>query len=317
MTRIVALCGGVGGAKLAYGLAQVCAPGELAVVVNTGDDFEHLGLTICPDIDTVLYTLSGKENREFGWGRGGETWGAMSELEALGGETWFKLGDKDIALHLLRRQLLAQGMSLTEVTRVLAQRLVVPVRVLPMSDAPVRTIVSTDEGELAFQHYFVRRRCEPVVKGFRFDGADGAVPSPEVIAALSSKELRGVIVCPSNPYVSIGPMLAVQGLRERLASLEVPVVAVSPIVGGKAIKGPAAKMMRELDTPPSALAVARLYGDLIDAMIVDEADRALLDQSRADDPRLIVAQTVMKSAEDRVALARSCLEIVDRLRASV
>lgn len=315
MSRIVALCGGVGGAKLADGLAQVCAPDELTVIVNTGDDFDHLGLTICPDIDTVLYTLSGKANVELGWGRGGEIWNVMAELETLGGETWFKLGDKDIALHLLRRQLLAQGLRMTQVTRVLAQRLGVPASVLPMSDQPVRTLVSTDEGELAFQHYFVRRRCEPVVKGFRFDGADRAQPSPEVIDALSSPDLRGVIVCPSNPYVSIGPMLAVAGFRGRLQALDVPIVAVSPIVGGKAIKGPAAKMMQELATPPSALAVARLYGDLIDAMIVDEADRALLDRRGPDDPRLIVAQTVMKSAQDRVALARRCLEIVEQLRA--
>lgn len=315
MNRIVALCGGVGGAKLADGLARMCKPGELTVVVNTGDDFEHLGLTICPDIDTVLYTLSGKANPELGWGRGGESWGVMSELEALGGDTWFKLGDKDIALHLLRRHLLAQGLRMTEVTHALAERLDVPATLLPMSDAPVRTMVSTDEGELAFQHYFVRRRCEPVVKGFRFEGAERALPSPEIAMALSSPELRGVIVCPSNPYVSIGPMLAVPGLRERLKSLDVPVIAVSPIVGGKAIKGPAAKMMTELATPPSALAVARLYGDLLDAMVIDEADRALLDARRPDDPRLIVAPTVMKSTDDRVALARRCLEIVEQLRA--
>lgn len=308
MSRVVALCGGVGGAKLAYGLAQACGHDELVIIVNTGDDFEHLGLSICPDIDTVLYTLSGKENREFGWGRGGESWNVMAELETLGGETWFKLGDKDIALHLLRRQMLSRGMRLTEVTQVLARRLGVRATILPMSDAPVRTMVSTEEGELAFQDYFVRRRCEPVVKGFRFDGAESAQASPEVEAALSTAGLRGVILCPSNPYVSLGPILAIAGIRQRLEKRNVPVVAVSPIVGGRALKGPAAKMMTELATPPSALAVARMYGNLIDAMIIDGQDSALAGECEPGDARLIVAQTVMKTAEDRVALARECLQ---------
>src|SRR5581483_3590791 len=196
MSRIVALCGGVGGAKLAYGLANVCEADELVVIVNTADDFEHLGLTICPDIDTVLYTLAGKENPEFGWGRAEESWRVMHELEQLGGETWFKLGDKDIALHLLRRQMLGRGMTLTEVTRVLAQRLSVAVTVLPMTDAPVRTMVTTDEGELPFQDYFVRRRCEPVVKAFRFAGVEQARPSPQVESAFASPGLRAVIICP-------------------------------------------------------------------------------------------------------------------------
>ncbi|HZP89214.1 MAG TPA: 2-phospho-L-lactate transferase [Burkholderiales bacterium] len=313
MSRIVALCGGVGGAKLAYGLANVCEADELVVIVNTADDFEHLGLTICPDIDTVLYTLAGKENPEFGWGRAEESWRVMHELEQLGGETWFKLGDKDIALHLLRRQMLGRGMTLTEVTRVLAQRLSVAVTVLPMTDAPVRTMVTTDEGELPFQDYFVRRRCEPVVKAFRFAGVEQASPSPQVESAFASPGLRAVIICPSNPYVSVGPILALPGMKERLRALDAPVLAVSPIVGGRAIKGPAAKMMRELAIPPSALAVARIYGDLIDAIVVDEQDRALLDLRESTDPTLFVAQTVMKTPEDRVALGRECIGLIDRL----
>jgi LPPG:FO 2-phospho-L-lactate transferase len=314
LSTIVALCGGVGGAKLASGLAQVLAPHELAIVVNTGDDFEHFGLTICPDLDTVMYTLSGNDDRDRGWGRGGESWQVMEELGRLQGETWFRLGDKDLALHLLRRQLLDRGATLTAATRELAGRLGVRHAVLPMSDAPVRTIVATSEGELAFQEYFVRRRCEPRVTGFRFEGAAQARPSPEVEAALRDPDLRGVVICPSNPYVSVAPILAVEGIRAQLEATGVPVLAVSPIVAGRALKGPAAKMMAELGGPVSGLAVARHYAGLIDAMVLDEQDRALLDQRRAEDPRLFIAQTVMRTPEDRVALARACLRTLDELR---
>lgn len=314
MPSIVALCGGVGGAKLAYGFARVLPSHDLAVIVNTGDDFEHLGLRICPDVDTVMYTLSGVDNRDTGWGRAAETWAVMDEVGRLGGETWFKLGDKDLALHLLRRQLLDGGERLTIVTRQLAARLGVQSDILPMSDEPVRTIVETAEGDLAFQDYFVRCHCEPQVTGFRFEGAVQATPSPEVQAALSDPELRGIVICPSNPYVSIGPMLAIAGIRERLERTSVPIIAVSPIVAGRAIKGPAAKMMAELGGPVSGLLVARLYRELIDGMVLDEQDHALVGQRRDDDPRLFVAPTVMRTSEDRVALARECLRLLDELR---
>jgi LPPG:FO 2-phospho-L-lactate transferase len=313
MTRIVALCGGVGGAKLAHGLAQVLEPDELSIVVNTGDDFDHLALRICPDVDTVLYTLSGKDNREAGWGRAAETWEVLGEVERLGGETWFKLGDKDIALHLLRRTLLDRGIRPTAVTRELGARLGVRHRVLPMTDAPVATIIRTPDGELAFQDYFVRRRCEPRITGMRFDGASAATPSPEVAAALSDPALGGIIVCPSNPYVSIGPILATGNLREQLATARAPVLAVSPIVGGRALKGPAAKMMAELEVPVTALAVARIYADFIDAMLLDEQDRGLLTERHRDDPQLLVAPTVMHTVEDRIALARECLRLLAAL----
>jgi LPPG:FO 2-phospho-L-lactate transferase len=312
--RIVALCGGVGGAKLAYGLAQILPPQDLAIIVNTGDDFEHFGLKICPDVDTVLYTLSGNENRDTGWGRAAESWGVMEEIGRLGGETWFKLGDKDLALHLLRRQLLDRGERLTVVTRHLAAQLGVAVEVLPMSDQPVATIVDTDEGALAFQDYFVRRRCEPKVIGFRFDGADTAQPSEEVAAVLSTGDLQGIIICPSNPYVSIGPMLAVDGIRQRIQSASVPVLGVSPIVAGRAIKGPAAKMIAELGGPVTGLHVARLYGDLIDAMLLDEQDRVLLTERRDRDPLLFVAPTVMGTSENRIALARECVRLLETLQ---
>ena len=313
MTRIVALCGGVGGAKLAYGLAQILGPEELALIVNTGDDFEHLGLTICPDIDTVMYTLAEKENSEYGWGRGAESWHVMDELAALQSDTWFKLGDKDIALHLTRRQLLNRGDTLTAVTRELAARLGVHHCILPMSDTPVRTTVLTDQGDLAFQHYFVRFRCEPRVSGFRFAGAERAKASPEIMAALASSDLQGVIFCPSNPYVSIGPILAITEIHAALATRKVPLIAVSPIVGGQALKGPAGKMMQELGREISSLSVARHYGDLLDALIVDEQDRALLDRRSAQDPEFVVTRTVMKTREDRVALARECLVILEKM----
>jgi LPPG:FO 2-phospho-L-lactate transferase len=310
---IAALCGGVGGAKLAYGFARVLPPRELTVIVNTGDDFEHFGLKICPDVDTVMYALSGIDNREAGWGRAAESWAVLDEVGRLGGETWFKLGDKDLALHLLRRQLLARGERLTTVTRQLATRLGVESAVLPMSDEPVRTIVETTEGDLAFQEYFVRRRCEPNVTGFRFEGAARAAPSPEVEAALSHPGLRGIVICPSNPYVSIGPMLAIDGIRERLERAPMPILAVSPIVAGHAIKGPAAKMMAELGGPVSGLHVARLYGKLIDGMVLDEQDHALLGQRRDGDPGLFVAPTVMRTSDDRIALARECLRLLEEL----
>jgi LPPG:FO 2-phospho-L-lactate transferase len=310
---IVALCGGVGGAKLAYGLARVLPPDELTVVVNTGDDFQHFGLTICPDVDTVMYTLAGSDNRDTGWGRAAESWAVIDEVGRLGGETWFKLGDKDLALHLLRRQLLDRGERLTSITRHLAARLGVQSAVLPMSDEPVRTIVETTEGDLAFQDYFVRQRCEPKVTGFRFEGAVQARPSPEVAAAVSHPGLSGVVICPSNPYVSIGPMLAVAGIREQLERTTVPVLAVSPIVAGRAIKGPAAKMMTELGGPASGLQVARMYANLIDGMLLDEQDRALLGERRNDDPRLFFAPTVMRTPDDRIALARECLRLLEEL----
>jgi LPPG:FO 2-phospho-L-lactate transferase len=313
LPSIVALCGGVGGAKLASGLAQVLPPQELAIVVNTGDDFEHFGLTICPDLDTVMYTLSGNDNRDAGWGRAAESWGVMEELGRLGGETWFKLGDKDLALHLLRRQLLDRGATLTAVTQGLGSRLGIRHAVLPMSDAPVRTIVETAEGELAFQEYFVRRRCEPKVNAFRFEGAARAGPSPLVEAALSDPGLQGIVICPSNPYVSVAPILAIAGIRKLLEVTAAPILAVSPIVAGRAIKGPAAKMMSELGGPVSGLAVARLYAGLIDGMVLDEQDRALLDERRDDDPRLFTAQTVMGTPEDRAALARDCLRFLREL----
>jgi LPPG:FO 2-phospho-L-lactate transferase len=309
---IVALAGGVGGAKLADGLAHLLGE-NLAVIVNTGDDFEHLGLPIAPDLDTVMYTLAGIANPETGWGVAGESWNFMAQLARLGGPSWFRLGDRDLATHALRRAALDAGAPLTAVTAELCRRLGIRAPVLPMSDDPVRTIVHSAEGDLPFQEYFVARRCAPTVAGFSFAGIDQARPSGAVVAALNSAALEAVIFCPSNPFVSIDPILALPGFRDLLAAARVPVIAVSPIIGGAAVKGPAAKMMRELGLEPSAAAVAAHYQGLLDGFVLDEADAALAPAVAAQGVTVEVAPTLMRSREDRVDLARRCLEFARAL----
>ena len=308
MPTVVALCGGVGGAKLADGLQRCLAPGELRLIVNTGDDFEHRGLPVCPDLDTVLYTLAGVANAEQGWGRADESWRVQAQWRELGVDTWFQLGDRDIALHLLRRESLSQGRTLTETSRALAERFGVQSDILPMCDEPAPTRVLTDQGEMAFQEYFVKLRCAPAVHGFRYGAAGAARLSDEVKNALEDPGLKGIILCPSNPYLSVAPILAVPGLRERLAGTHAPVIAVSPIIGGAAVKGPAAKIMRELDLPVSPLEIAREYGDFLDLMLIDDGDQAILERRRAQDPALGTAAILMRTAEDRVRLAAECLE---------
>ena len=309
---IVALAGGVGGARLAVGLAGVLPPERLTIVVNTGDDFEHLGFTICPDLDTVTYTLAELNNRALGWGRADETWSFMETLAALGGETWFRLGDRDLALHVARTQALQGGATLSQVTLQVVRRLGVRHAIAPMSDDPVRTRVATEHGELAFQEYFVKRRCEPRVTGFRFAGADTAKPAPGV-RALFDTEVEALIVCPSNPFVSIAPMLAVAGIRDWIERRRFPIVAVSPIVGGDAVKGPAAKMMRELGLDVSASAVAKHYGPLVDAWIVDERDANEARAIEASGKRVRVTDTLMTDNAKSAALARVAIEFAGAL----
>ena len=312
---ILALAGGVGGAKLAAGLQSALdRPEDLLTVVNTGDDFEHLGLTICPDLDTVMYTLSGRANPETGWGLAGESWNFLEALGALGGEDWFRLGDRDLATHVERTRRLRAEETLSRVTSDLCGRLGVPSRVAPMSDDPVRTVVETPDRDLPFQEYFVRRRCEPAVRGFRFEGAAAARMSAALEAALTDPTLEAVVICPSNPYLSIDPILAVPGVRAALAGSAAPVVAVSPIVGGRAIKGPAAKIMEELGVEVSAAAVAARYRDLLDGFVLDETDRALaaaIESEGAASARaplqVTVEQTVMRTGEDRTRLAAQVL----------
>ena len=317
MNRVscVALSGGIGGAKLALGLYRAMTdPSELLIVANTGDDFEHLGLRICPDIDTVTYTLSGLSNLELGWGRQDESWSFMETLGTLGGETWFNLGDRDLALHVERTRRLQSGNSLSDVTADIAQRFAIKAAVAPMADHDVRTIVETPEGPLAFQHYFVRDRCEPTVTGFRFDGAASAAPSPALAAALSGAGPNFVVICPSNPFISIDPILAVPGIRKMLVKSAAPVIAVSPIVGGQAIKGPTAKMMAELGMDATAQGVARHYAGLIDGFILDTVDAAAADAIMANGPDVLVTNTVMKSLEDRVSLALEIIAFSEQLK---
>ena len=300
--KIVALAGGVGGAKLAHGLAQILAPEDLTIIVNTGDDFEHLGLYICPDLDTVCYTLAGLANPETGWGRINETWNTISNIEKLGGPNWFRLGDQDIATHLERTRRLKAGQSLSQITKEFCKAWDIKHTILPMTDSAIRTIVDTDEGELAFQEYFVHRQCEPRVKGFRFDGVQFAEPAVGAREALDSAD--AVVICPSNPWVSIDPILQV------IQKINKPVIAVSPIIGGKAIKGPAAKMYQELGIEPSALAVAEHYRDLISGFVLDNVDAALSDKIET---KTLVTNTIMNSYVDRAQLATDVLHFIGSL----
>jgi LPPG:FO 2-phospho-L-lactate transferase len=310
--RVIALCGGIGGAKLARGLYELLGP-ELTVIVNTGDDFEHLGLTISPDVDTVLYTLADLNDQERGWGRADETWNFMAGLAEIGGETWFQLGDRDLALHIERTRRLREGQSLTRVVTDVARRFGISANILPMSDDPVRTIVDTDEGALPFQNYFVELRCAPAVRAIRFDGADSANVSPDVAAAFRQPHVAAIVICPSNPYLSVDPLLAVPGMREQLRRAEAPIVAVSPIIGGTAIKGPTTKIMAELSIAATNASIARHYEGIIDGLIVDRIDAA--DAASLPVAALATA-TLMNRLQDRVGLARDVLDFAQRLASS-
>ena len=308
---VVALCGGVGGAKLALGLYRVLEPGALSVIVNTADDFVHLGLHVSPDVDTVMYTLAGINNPETGWGRAEESWGFMSALAELGSETWFKLGDKDLATSVERTRRLQAGDGLTTVTRDLCSALGINARIVPMSDQPVRTVVDTVQGSMAFQDYFVRMRCQPVVSGLRLQGLSQASPVPEVLAALQHPDLRAVVICPSNPLISIDPILSVPGMRSALVATAAPVVAVAPVIAGAAVKGPTTKMMRELGLNASAAAVARHYGDILDGYVLDTADAG---ESEHLEVPCLATPVLMQDHLQRDRLATEVLGFCDRLR---
>ncbi|MBM3571941.1 MAG: 2-phospho-L-lactate transferase [Alphaproteobacteria bacterium] len=307
---VMALSGGIGGAKLALGLARVLAPGQLTVVGNTGDDFDHLGLRISPDLDTVLYTLAGINNPETGWGQRDESWNFMAALAGLGGETWFKLGDRDLAVHVERTRRLRAGESLSVITADFARRLGLSVRLLPMSDDPIRTRVKTARGWLDFQEYFVHQQCQPIISGFEFAGAAVARAQPDVLAQLAEASLRAVVICPSNPFISIDPILAVPGLRAALAKCPAPVIAVSPVIAGRAVKGPTAKMMAELGLECSSATVARHYHDIIDGYVADPEDASAGDGL---DIAVTVAPTLMVSMADRENLARIVLQAADQI----
>jgi LPPG:FO 2-phospho-L-lactate transferase len=308
--HVLALCGGVGGAKLALGLYRVLPPHGLTVVVNTGDDFAHLGLHVSPDLDTVLYTLAGWSDPERGWGRADESWQCMEALEALGGPAWFRLGDRDLAMHLLRTQWLGQGETLTAFARHVAGRMGIAADILPMSDDPVRTIVETNEGPLAFQNYFVARRCEPAVSAIRFAAAERARPSPELLRALARPDLVAIVICPSNPYLSIDPLLSVPGMRAALAEAAAPVVAVSPLIAGQAVKGPTAKIMAELGVNATAQAIAAHYRDLLDGLVIDAGDSA---EAANLAVRIEVTSTLMRDLDDRERLAREVVRFAAQI----
>ena len=304
---ITALAGGVGAARLLRGLVRVVAPTDITAVVNTGDDTELHGLHISPDLDTVTYTLAGLNDDKRGWGLAEETWGVMESLERLGGETWFSLGDRDLATHLYRTQRLSDGATLSQVTSEITRSLGVPIRLVPMSDDPVRTRLTLKDGpEVSFQDYFVRLRHSVAVESVRFAGADVAAPAPGVLAAIA--EADTVVVCPSNPIVSIGPLLAVPGLADELAARRPHVVAVSPIIAGAALKGPADRLLAELGHESTVVGVARVYRDVVGTLVVDEADAASADAVEACGVRCVVAPTVMHTPEDAAALASLLLD---------
>jgi LPPG:FO 2-phospho-L-lactate transferase len=305
--HVLALCGGVGGAKLAAGLAAVLPPERLTIVVNTGDDFEHLGLSISPDIDTVVYTLSGLSDEVRGWGVADESWQALGQLGRLGEPDWFRLGDRDLAMHVARSHRLREGETLSQVTASLAGALGIGPAIVPMSDDPVRTKVETEIGVLDFQRYFVAEQCRPAARAIGFAGAPAARLSPGFETALTRADLGALIICPSNPYLSIDPLLSLPGVRHRLTALGVPRVAVSPIVGGQAIKGPTAKLMAELGASVDVVGIARHYLGLVDRLIVDEADRAEAPRVEALGIAVDVAPAIMRSHADRAALARATL----------
>ena len=306
MTKILAITGGVGGAKLALGLSKILNPDELLFLVNTGDDFQHLGLEISPDLDSLLYALSGKNNPELGWGRANETWACISELGELGADSWFRLGDRDLALHLVRTQMLNQGATLQKVADRLSESLGIDHRIAPMSNDKISTTVNTPNGKLAFQEYFVREQCEPAVIDFDFEGIEKSTPNPVVMSWLD--ECDGIIICPSNPYVSVDTILSVPKYRDAFQSK--PVIAVSPIVGGLAIKGPAAKMMTELGVPPTPIAVAKHYGSLLSGFVLDQTDH---EQAKDIPIPSIVTQTIMLTLQDRIALAEQCVRFLEEM----
>jgi LPPG:FO 2-phospho-L-lactate transferase len=303
--KTVLLAGGTGGAKMAHGLQQVLEPGELTVIVNVGDDTDRHGLLVCPDLDTILYTLAGLADAEQGWGVAGDTHTAMRMLDRYGEETWFRVGDADLATHVRRAQLMREGASLTDATAEMARALGVPSRLVAATDDRLRTIVETDAGPIDFQTYFVRRRQADEVRGLRFEGADTARPSAAGLAAIAAAAL--IVIGPSNPLVSIGPILAISGMRDALQAASAPRVGVSGIVAGRAIRGPADRMLASLGHEPTALGVAALYEGLVDRFVIDEADAALAPSIEALGMRVDILPTVMRSDADRAQLARSIL----------
>ena len=305
------LSGGVGGAKLVLGLSQVLNNDDFMTIVNTGDDFVHLGLKICPDIDTIIYTLAELVDQERGWGLKDESWNFLDKTKLLGGECWFNLGDKDLATHVHRTQRLAKGEDLTSITKNLASSFGVEAKIVPMTNDLVSTVVETREGDLAFQHYFVRDRCLPIVKRFRFEGIKSSVINPSIKEYGEENNKSAVLLAPSNPFVSIDPIIGVPGMTEELVTMKGPKIAISPIINSKAIKGPAAKMMQELGIPSTSIEVTNHYKGLIDAVVIDHADAALSEKIEDMGIKVFVTNTVMHSLKEKITLANECLNFIE------
>ena len=305
------LSGGVGGAKLVLGLSQVLNNDDFMTIVNTGDDFVHLGLKICPDIDTIIYTLAELVDQERGWGLKDESWNFLDKTKLLGGESWFNLGDKDLATHVHRTQRLAKGEDLTSITKNLASSFGVEAKIVPMTNDLVSTVVETREGDLAFQHYFVRDRCLPIVKRFRFEGIKSSVINPSIKEYGEENNKSAVLLAPSNPFVSIDPIIGVPGMTEELVTMKGPKIAISPIINSKAIKGPAAKMMQELGIPSTSIEVTNHYKGLIDAVVIDHADAALSEKIEDMGIKVFVTNTVMHSLKEKITLANECLNFIE------
>ena len=305
--HVLAISGGVGGAKLALGLSHILAPEQLTIVANTGDDFDYLGLSISPDLDTVMYTLANLSNKQQGWGLADETWSCMEALTKLNAESWFQLGDKDMATHIYRTSRLKEGATLTQVTEELCTSMGIEHRIIPMTDDKVSTIVQTRDGELAFQNYFVKEQCKPSVTGFYFQGIEQAKPQKKLLELIQSDQLSSIIICPSNPFVSVDPLLQLKDIKQLIKQQSAPMVAISPIVGGSAIKGPAAKMFTELGLDCNCVGVAKFYGSLLDGFIIDTIDAKYKTAIEEMGIPCLVTQTVMQSLEDRIQLGKDAL----------
>ena len=309
--KILALCGGVGGAKLAYGLSQLTTPKEIVFLVNTGDDFIHLDLHISPDLDTVMYTLAGVNDPKKGWGVKEETWNALGSLKKYGLDTWFQLGDKDLATHIRRTQLLKEGLKLSEVTRNLSSQLGLKHNILPMSESPVQTMIQTDQGKLSFQEYFVKHKCDPKIEKIEFLGSEVAEVPTSLEELIKDDKFTGIIICPSNPYLSVDPILSINKIRTFLLETNIPILAVSPIIDNDSIKGPTAKIMDEMKIETSIKTIAAHYSELINILVIDQKDKD--NQANIGSIDYLVDSIYMRNNEDKVSLAKVCLEELRKL----
>lgn len=313
MGKYLAISGGIGGAKLALGLSHALDPAQLTVIANTGDDFIHHGLNISPDIDTLLYTLADLNNTELGWGRRDETWGFAEACEQLGMDTWFRLGDKDLAIHLYRTERIRQGASLSEVINELRVKFKIRAEIVPMSDTPVATIVESDIGTLSFQEYFVKNRCKPKVSKIHFAGINEAVPAPAFLQTLDDERLQGIIICPSNPFLSIDPILCLPGIKEKIKKSAKPVLVVSPVVDGQSLKGPTSKLMHELNLSCNVLSIAEIYHDIATAIIIDTSDKLAIDKIESLGLSVLSTNIIMNELEEKIELGRQLIELCTSL----